>query len=378
MIERRAGVVSSILERRPGATEISVSVDGRDEKALNYDFLTGSVDVGDRVLLNTTAVTKNLGTGGYHFVIAVNENKEEKANKSGHIIKMRYTPFQINVLSIEEDSHPENAVYRSVSELGGTPVVAGSLHSMIAPIAAAVKYTAGFGIKVAYLMTDGAALPIWLSKLVHGLKNKKLIDFTITCGHAFGGDYEAVNVYSGLLCARVKGADVIIASMGPGIVGTSTEYGNTALEQGEIINAVNVLGGYAIAIPRISFADSRSRHYGLSHHTRTALGKVALSSCTVVLPFLCSSKKTIIDQQLNESGILKKHKIVELDTKMLEKVMDYYKISVTTMGRSIKEDPDFFHTSFASGIYAGRLLKSGFHKTSDCSGEKTAASQNMH
>ncbi|MCD5405117.1 MAG: DUF3866 family protein [Desulfotomaculum sp.] len=41
---------------------------------------------------------------------------------------------------------------------------------------------------------------------------------------------------------------------------------DTFIEQGQTINAVHTLGGRAIAAARISFADKRYRHIGLSHH----------------------------------------------------------------------------------------------------------------
>ena len=47
-------------------------------------------------------------------------------------------------------------------------------------------------------MTDGAALPLALSDLVATLRDRDLVDTTITCGHAFGGDHEAVSVFSAL------------------------------------------------------------------------------------------------------------------------------------------------------------------------------------
>ena len=81
-------------------------------------------------------------------------------------------------------------------------------------------------------MTDGAALPIYLSKNVDTLKKKGLIDNTITIGSAFGGDYECINIYTALITAKeVLKADVVFVSMGPGIAGTGTKYGFTGIEQ---------------------------------------------------------------------------------------------------------------------------------------------------
>ena len=51
-------------------------------------------------------------------------------------------------------------------------------------------------------MTDGAALPIYLSKNVDTLKKKGLIDNTITIGSAFGGEYECINIHTALITAK--------------------------------------------------------------------------------------------------------------------------------------------------------------------------------
>src|SRR5207245_1555370 len=73
------------------------------------------------------------------------------------------------------------------------------------PAVAAVLKCRDPAVRIAYLMTDGAALPLAHSNLVAGLKDKGLIDVTITCGHAFGRDLECVNVFSGLAAARHVG-----------------------------------------------------------------------------------------------------------------------------------------------------------------------------
>ena len=63
-LETYVGQVESILLERDGFAEITVSLDEKTEKAVNYEDLTGKVSVGDQVLLNTTAVKLGLGTGG--------------------------------------------------------------------------------------------------------------------------------------------------------------------------------------------------------------------------------------------------------------------------------------------------------------------------
>ncbi|KJS14157.1 MAG: hypothetical protein VR67_01370 [Peptococcaceae bacterium BRH_c8a] len=357
MIRIRQGSVTQILNKRIGLTELLAAIPGvGDQKAYNYDGLTGPVEVGDNVILNTTAVAKKLGTGGAHFVMANLTRPERDTGAAGHIMKMRYSPAQVKVLAAEEPESPWAESIRNTDSLAGTPVVVGELHSVLAPAAAGIKSASDGQARVVYIMTDGAALPIYLSNLVHQLKECSLLDATITCGHAFGGDWEAVNVYSALLTAVAAAkADVIIVAMGPGIVGTASRYGFTGVEQGEIINAVNILGGTPVAIPRISFADPRDRHRGLSHHTATALGKIALTSCTVVLPDLDNpSWSQIILKQIAQAWSPDKHTLVSQDGRSALTELESKGVKVTSMGRTPQQDPAFFLAAGAAGIYAAR------------------------
>lgn len=360
MIRTRVGEVLRVTGTWPGLQELEVRVEGRRALACNYVELTGPARAGDKVILNTTAVYKKLGTGGSHFVLANLSCPERDAPAEGHIMKMRYSPAQVKVLAVEEPESPFSSQIGATESLSGLPVIVGTLHSMLAPAAAAF-YSASRGkAKIVYVMTDGAALPLPLSKLVRRLKEEGLIQTTITCGHAFGGDLEAVNAYTALLAAKaVAQADVAIVTMGPGIVGTASRFGYTGVEQGEIVNAVNILGGRPVAIPRISFADRRQRHYGLSHHTQTALGKIALTPCQVPLPFLDQDKMAIIHRQLNEAGITEKHRVVQVDGSSGLEMLARKNIKVTTMGRSVAEDPDFFLAASAAGELAHRISVAG-------------------
>ncbi|ABO49628.1 conserved hypothetical protein [Desulforamulus reducens MI-1] len=352
MIRIRRGVAKEITSRRQGITEFLVSVEGENQRAVNYDDLTGPVETGDEVLLNTTAVYKKLGTGGVHFVMGNLSGSGHDVSQEGHIMKLRYSPCQVKVISVEEQESPYAETMNQVESLAGTPVIIGTLHSMLAPVAAAIKKLSKASLKVAYLMTDGAAVPIGLSRMVTELKNKGLIDKTITCGHAFGGDFEAINIYTGLLaCRAVAKADVILVAMGPGIVGSGSRYGFTGVEQGEIVNAVNILGGKPLTIPRISFADNRERHRGISHHTQTALGKIALTKSTVVLPKLAPEKMELVFKQLEDSGISQKHDVAIVDASPALEALQEYNIRVTTMGRSVQQDPEFFLAAGAAGVY---------------------------
>ena len=139
-------------------------------------------------------------------------------------------------------------------------------------------------------MSDGAGLPLALSDLVAELQAKELLAATITYGHAFGGDYEAVSVFSALAVARhVAHADAAVVAMGPGIVGTNTRLGFSGMEVGTILDAAHALDGVAIACLRISFADERPRHYGLSHHSATAGSWLCSAAATTGIPSIDST-----------------------------------------------------------------------------------------
>src|SRR2546425_3429783 len=108
MIRLRRGTVVEVLEERPGALEVSVAVEGEGTcPAIAYPALVGPVGPGDRVLLNTTAVALGLGTGGFHFVVAV-EGEELPWHEAGEgrTMKLRYTPNQVQVQAAEEAGSP--------------------------------------------------------------------------------------------------------------------------------------------------------------------------------------------------------------------------------------------------------------------------------
>ncbi|MFZ5943427.1 MAG: DUF3866 family protein [Bacillota bacterium] len=358
MIRIRTGEVMEIVEDNCDIQIVKVNIqDDSEGLAVVYPLLTGKVGVGEVVLLNTTAVNLQLGTGGVHFVISSVGDKNMDCSCGGHIMKMRYTPLQIKVTAAEEEVSPYHEEIKNFESLNQIPVLVGFLHSMLLPIVAGIK-SIKENARIIYVMTDGGALPISFSKTVKRLKNMGWIAGTVTAGHAFGGDLEAVNIYSGLAaaCSGYK-PDLIIVAMGPGNVGTGTELGTTALETGQIINAVHSLEGLPILVPRLSFKDCRDRHYGISHHALTVLEKIALASSCVVFPILQDSgKKDKINEQIISRGLHSKHHIVFADGMGGIEYLYNNKIEVATMGRNINEDFEFFLTCCAAGSYAAKLI----------------------
>jgi hypothetical protein len=348
--------VLGILGERPGIKFLKVEVEGGEAKAISYDWLTGPVKVGDWVTLNTTAVHLRLGTGGWHFVIQVGEGQELDPKTPGHIMKLRYTPLQIKVPSVEEPASPYHRIMTQHQDLDGMPVVVGTLHSQLLPAAAAARKVQPQA-RIAYVMTDGACLPAPFSDTLSHLQKRGLLCGSITVGHAFGGDLEAVSIYSGLIAARwVLKADLTIVTMGPGTVGTATPLGSTSLEQGPILDGVSALGGRGIALLRISFADERPRHRGVSHHCLTALGTLTQLPTTVVVPKLPRAMQEYIADQLKLSRIAAKHQVVEWDGDPGLEALRAYDLQPTTMGRGIDEDREFFLSACAAGSYAAHCL----------------------
>lgn len=355
MIQTRQGKILKELFSRNGVQAFSVEVEGRQEKCIVYPALTGSIQPGDEVLLNTTAMALSLGSGGFHYVISRIHPAAMDMTPGGHIMKLRYTPLQMKVLSVEEEDSPYHQEMLAADSLDGIPVLAGTLHSMLAPLCLGLTAR---GLKVAYVMTDGAALPMAFSQTVDWLKKKGLLLGTVSTGHAFGGDLEAVNIYSGLLAARkVLRADVIIVCMGPGIVGTGTKWGFTGAEQGDILNAVDTLQGTPIAVPRISFADARTRHQGISHHTLTVLSRICKVPVLVPLPFLKEEQNGFILEQIRNAGLFGKHRFVMEDAGASLEAMATCELKMSTMGRGIDQDREFFLALGAAAIAAGLLAE---------------------
>jgi hypothetical protein len=360
-IRLRRGTVVDVLEERPGAIELSVLVEGEGEgegspaRAIAYPALTGPVRPGDRVLLNATAAWLGLGTGGVHFVLAVEGTTRQDAPGGGRTMKLRYTPQQVRVMAAEEEGSPHREALEEATSLSGAPVVWVPLHSMIGPVAAGAR--AAGASRVAYVMTDGAALPAPLSRLAAALRSAGLLDSVVSCGQAFGGDLEAVNVFTGLLAARVAtGADVIVVGDGPGNTGTNTLWGASDIESAMSLNATAILDGRAIAALRISFADPRERHRGVSHHSITALAHVALRPVHVAVPSIRDdARREVVWNALTDNGLHEKHQVVEANGQPALDLLAERGIDVGSMGRAIADDPEFFLAAGAAGVLAGRM-----------------------
>jgi hypothetical protein len=347
----------------PGALELTAEVledDGPVQvRALAYPALVGEPRPGDRVLLNTTALARGLGTGGYALVVALPDAlPADPPAGPGHLVKARYTPLQAMVLGVDEQESPHHAAMTDADDLAGMPVVVADLHSALPAVLAGLRASAE-GVRVAYVMTDGGALPAWFSRTVAALREAGWLAGTVTVGQAFGGDLEAVTLHTGLLAARsVLGADVAVVAQGPGNLGSGTRWGFSGVAAGEAVNAAAVLGGRPVAALRVSQADARERHLGVSHHSLTAYGRVALAAADVVVPALPGPLGERVRAQA--AALAERHRVVEVSLDGLREALAAVEggtgVRLSTMGRGLDDDTAAFLASAAAGRHAATLL----------------------
>src|SRR5262245_1800586 len=361
MIRWRDGIVTERGTGWPGAMELRVRLSGTGSddaepvKALAYTALVGEPEVGDRVLLNATALLMGLGTGGYAMVVAVPDRvPADPPPAPGHLVKARYTPLQTTVLGVDEQDSDAHEALRDADDLTGLPVVVADLHSALPAILAGARLERP-GIRAVYLMTDGGALPLTFSRAVAGLSEAGWLAGSITVGQAFGGTLEAVTLHTGLLAARqVLSADLAVVVQGPGNLGTGTRWGFSGVAAGEAINAASVLDGRPVACLRVSEADPRERHRGVSHHSLTAYGRVAMASADVAVPLLPGDFGARVREQA--AALAPKHRLVEVETDGLLDALRESPVRLSTMGRGLDEDPAGFLAAAAAGRHAARLL----------------------
>ncbi len=314
----RWGNVTTVGERLDGL--VRLEVDGAP--CIAYPRLTGDVELGDVVLVNGRAVELGLGSGGFDVLYAnLTRGLQLPVDEGAHVMALPYAPGQVAMRFAEEDEHD------GAERLDGLPVVCLGLHSQLAPTCAALA-----GRRVVYVQLGGGALPVSLSDTVRALKARQLLDTTIAVSPCLDGDLQCVTAAAALVQAVGHGADIVVCGIGPGIVGTASRWGHGGLAVAEAANTASALGALPIVAPRVSFADERQRHHGLSHHTRSALA-LCLRDVRVAWP---------VGLQRPE-GV----EVVEVNAAGWEAACA--PLPLSHMGRGPGEDPWFFAAAFAAG-----------------------------
>ena len=331
MVRWRAGRVLAVRRRWSGAVELDVETPGGVLRALAYPELVGDPEPGDRVLLCSDGLINHVGD---------DEKKDPPVKKFPNT-------------GVDEEASPHRAVMAAATSLDGMPVVTADLHSALPAIVAGIRADQA-DCRVAYVMTDGGALPAWFSRTLDGLRDHLV--GTITTGQAFGGDLEASTVHTGLLAARhVLRADIAVVAQGPGNLGTGTTWGFSGVALGEAINAIGTLGGRAVGSLRVSDGDRRPRHRGVSHHTLTAYGKVALLPADLPVPDALEPRLAAeVDAAL--APLAARHRLVRVPTAGLDEALRASPVPLSTMGRGLDADHAYFLTAAAAGRHATLLV----------------------
>ena len=328
----RRGRVSAVVEHFEGLARIEV--DGAP--CVAYPRLTGPVALGDDVLVNVQAVELGLGTGGFHVLHAnLTRGLGLAAEPGAHVMKLPYTSLQVAFRHAEEDSPVADSLERM-------PVVCCSLHSQVAPVCAALS-----GLRVAYVQLPGGALPVPLSDTLRALKERGLVTATVAAGSCFGGDVDCVGVWSALVWTKAHGFDIVVCGIGPGIVGTGTHLGHGGMAAAEAALAAIALDGQAVVAVRISEADPRDRHRGVSHHTLDVLGLDGPAGVRFAWPAGVETGDASGDAIVASADIM--------DVSGWREACAGLHLS--HMGRGPDDDPAFFAAAFAAGRLAASLLR---------------------
>jgi hypothetical protein len=145
-------------------------------------------------------------------------------------------------------------------------------------------------------------------------------------------------------------------TQGPGNLGVGTPWGFSGVAAGEVVNAVAALDGRPVAALRLSDADPRERHHGVSHHSRTAYGRVALAPADVVVPTgLPGPLAEAVAADVVE--LAARHRIVEVSGEGLLAALQDSPVRLSTMGRGLAEDPSYFLAAAAAGRHAATLAR---------------------
>ncbi|HEX7058674.1 MAG TPA: DUF3866 family protein [Solirubrobacterales bacterium] len=335
---------------------LTVEVEGERREAWADTALLGEMRVGDEVVVNTAALDLGLGSGGFDVVhVNLTRGLEGKAEGGEHVMKLNYTSLQHPISPIEQSGCNAFDSYDMSNALHPTfPVLVLSLHGHLAPAAWAAAQAAEAGggkPKIGYVQTGGGALPGSFSRDVAELRERDLLCGHITAAPAYGGEREALSV-AGALDAAVAELDwdAALVGPGPGIIGSDTRLGHGGMAALDNAHAALSLGFPTLLSPRLSRADPRERHRGVSHHTLTVL-ELLLAPVEVAVP--AGEEEIVASLEVASAG---RHRL-----QVGGADFDGYAatgLPVWTMGRSLDEDPLFFAAPLAAGgVLAGAALR---------------------
>jgi len=357
--------VSGRLKLRRGVVvavdPLAVEIDGERRAAWADELLLGEMREGDEVVVNVTALDLGLGSGGFDVVhVNLTRGLDASGDSGEHVIKLNYTPLQHPVAPVElpvrlmSGMGAESAPERTGRAI---PVLVLPLHGHLAPAAWALAQAPSaprvfnpldgkrveMDLKVGYVQTGGGALPGSLSRDVVQLRERGLLCDHITAAPAYGGEREALSVAGALDAAAEKlGWDAALVGPGPGIIGSETRFGHGGMAALDSAHAALSLGFPTMLSPRLSSADPRERHRGVSHHTLTVM-EMLLAPADVAVP---AGNPQLVDRLAKAAAW--RHRLQEAPADL-----EGYAASglpARTMSRTLEEDPLFFAAPLAAGV----------------------------
>jgi hypothetical protein len=276
MLTLRRGTVVDVQTHPPALEQrVTVDVDGARRPAVVDVQLLGWCAVGDDVVVNTAAVDLGLGSGGSDVVhVNLTRGLGGAGAEGAHVMKLNYTSLQHAVQPVEGEE------LRIPLD---RPAAVFGLHGQLPAIAWAFAQ-ARPGAQLGFVQTAGGALPGGHSRVVRGLRSRRLLAGHITAGPSFGGEEEAITTAGGIHHGIAdRGWDAIVCGPGPGILGSASALGHGGMSALDSAHAAAALGCPVVLCARMSDTDERRRHRGLSHHTVTVLS-LLLARVTVAFP----------------------------------------------------------------------------------------------
>jgi hypothetical protein len=334
-----------------GVEPLEVEVGGERRRAWADETLLGEMREGDEVVVNVAALELGLGSGGFDVVhVNLTRGLEGGSEGDAHVMKLNYTSLQHPVEPVERPVarfETDDIGAKGTTELeGGVPVLVLPLHGHLAPAAWAAARERP-GLRVGYVQSGGGALPGSLSRDVRELRERGLLAGHVTAAPAYGGEHEALSVVGALDAgASQLGWEAILVGPGPGIIGSDTAFGHGGMAALDNAHAALSLGFPTLLSPRLSAADPRERHRGLSHHTRTVLG-LLLGGVTVAVP----EDEPEAAGAVSEAAV-GRHQLAPAPAPAGEYAASG--LPARTMGRGLEDDELFFAAPLAAGTALAR------------------------
>lgn len=343
MLKLRRGIVVAV-------DPLVVEVAGERRRAWADAMAIGEVFEGDELIVNVAAVDLALGSGGADIVhVNLTRGLEGEGPAGAHVMKLNYTSLQHAVEPVEPELEADDSPRRAM------PVAVIGLHGQLAPLVWQATQVRP-GLRIGFLQTPGGALPGSMSADVGDLTERGLLAGHVGAGPVHGAEHEAITVAGGLDAAAGKlGWDACVAGPGPGILGSASRLGHGGMAALDTAHTALALGLPTLLAPRLSSADPRPRHRGLSHHSRTVLD-LLLGPVRVPVPETGTEGWPLsADGKPGEDEAL---------ADLIAATKDRHDMSVhsidlggygdsglpaTTMGRSLAEDPLFFAAALAAG-----------------------------